>query len=593
MAKKKNKKSENQGADHESEGLVRNLVINAGAILEELDAQQIRSSDEIDEIENLAEVENLNEAVSTDLHAQIEDHTEGFLVAEPMNDLPVESASEEIGDLEAIEIDKSDTEILAQVNWVVESQGLDFLENESETHGQLNFVENELLADSAESNILPVAEEIESEREVEAQIVAHSSAVDQEDDDFSEEPFANEGEVQFVEYDQLVSIIESLLFSTDKPVSMATIRQMFKGTNIRNKDIKMALEALASEYAGSQRGITLEEIQGGFQLRTKSDNAEFLRRLTKVRPFRLSGPALEVMAIVAYKQPLTKHEIDEIRGVESGHLLRALMERGLVCFNGKSDLPGKPMTYGSTRKFLEIFGLRNLKELPTLREIDDLLPEGIGDEEEKESLSDLTESLSQEMTSSYSEGEDELLKIQNQLQQIDTTTEFFEQEKQREREHKERERAQDIRERLVLGDPVDEKDKRWLDRYEARLHEGTMKSEAADEQIDNHLSEESLLSTEESAAVGEDLMSSSLASDSSVDGELVDLNGETSAAQMAEEEDGQSSSDDDQFSRQLEALTAEHGMSGSLGAEDLSELAESELFLEESAAIVPPDIDKA
>jgi segregation and condensation protein B len=279
-----------------------------------------------------------------------------------------------------------------------------------------------------------------------------------------------EGPTEFIEADQLVSIIESLLFSTEKPVSIATIKQIFKGSNIRTKDITRALDTLASDYARSTRGVTLEEINGGYQLRTKSDNTDFLRRLAKVRPFKLSGPALEVLSIVAYKQPVSKHEVDEIRGVESGHLVRALMERSLISFAGKSEnLPGKPMTYGTTRKFLEIFGLRNLKELPTLSEIEEILPQGIGEEAEKETLSDLTDRLSTELTSSYSEGEDELLKINEQLAQVDTTSEFFEQEKQRERDRRDRERAQDIREKLVVGEAVEEKDKKWLDRYEAKL----------------------------------------------------------------------------------------------------------------------------
>jgi segregation and condensation protein B len=289
--------------------------------------------------------------------------------------------------------------------------------------------------------------------------------LDQADNDADPEP------TEFVENDQLISIVESLLFSTDKPVSLATLKSLFKGTNVRTKDISRALDILASEYASATRGVTLEEINGGYQLRTKVDNTEFLKRLQKVRPFRLSGPALETMAIVAYKQPVTKYEIDEIRGVESGHLLRALMERGLVQFQGKAeDKPGKPMAYGSTRKFLETFGLRNLRELPTLSEIDELLPEGIGEVEEKEKLSDITEELSNEFTGGYSESEDELAKINDTLSAIDTSTEFFEQEKQRERDRRDRDRAQDIRERLVLGDNVDPKDQRWLERYEAKLH---------------------------------------------------------------------------------------------------------------------------
>lgn len=318
--------------------------------------------------------------------------------------------------------------------------------------------------------------ELDSALNAEAQDVGDDFAdetAEETADETSEEP------AEFVTTETLMSVIESLLFSTDKPVSTSTMKQIFKGSNIRTKDIQLAIENLMSEFASPTRGVTLEEVNGGYQLRTKVDNAEYLRRLAKVRPFRLSGPALEVMAIVAYKQPITKHEIDEIRGVESGHLLRALMERGLVSFGGKSDLPGKPMTYNSTRKFLETFGLRNLKELPTLSEIDEILPEGIGEVEEKETLSDLTDSLSTSIGSTYSEGEDELEKINQQLQQVDTTSEFFEQEKIRERERRDRERAQDIREKLVLGDSVDEKDRRWLDRYEAKLASGTMAAENA------------------------------------------------------------------------------------------------------------------
>lgn len=273
-------------------------------------------------------------------------------------------------------------------------------------------------------------------------------------------------DVHFIDDDQLISIIESLLFATDRPVSLAAMKQGFKGTNIKAKQIKGALEALASDYASPRRGFTLEEVSGGYQLRTKSDNVNFLRQSIKARPFKLSGPALEVMSIVAYKQPITKSEIDQIRGVESGHLLRALMEKGLVAFGEKSDLPGKPMLYQSTKKFLEVFGLRNIKELPSLHEIDQLIPEGIGEEEEKETLGDLTEGLSQEVGASYSEGEDELMKISNQLDQITTTSDFFEQEKERQKLARDKERARDIRDAIALGEEVPTKDLKWLERFE-------------------------------------------------------------------------------------------------------------------------------
>jgi segregation and condensation protein B len=287
--------------------------------------------------------------------------------------------------------------------------------------------------------------------------------LDPADEDDAEEP------KEFVEHERMLSILESLLFSTDKPIGLGLMRQLFKGTNIRKREILRGLELLAADYADGRRGVSLEEVAGGYQLRTKQDNTDFLRRLAKVKPFKLSGPALETLAIVAYKQPIPKAEVDQIRGVESGHLMRSLMERGLVSFAGKGeDLPGKPMLYGTTRKFLETFGLRNIKELPTLAEIDQLLPDGIGaDTEEKETLADITDRLSQEVRDGgYTEGEGELVNLSEEIQAINTKSEFFEQEKIRQREERDRERARDLRERLLVGESIDPKDQRWLTRYE-------------------------------------------------------------------------------------------------------------------------------
>lgn len=229
-------------------------------------------------------------------------------------------------------------------------------------------------------------------------------------------------EVEELQEEQVHSILESLLFASDKPVSFLTLKAAFRGTNVDSTSIKRALEQLSVEFAGAKRGVVLEEISGGYQLRTKPENQQFLARSIKSRPFRLSGPALEVLAIVAYKQPLIKAEIDQIRGVESGHLLRALMEKNLVAFEGKSDLPGKPMQYRSTRKFLEVFGLRNLRELPTLSQIDELLPEGVLENEiERAKLSDVTDQMGAAVAGTYSVGEEELEKIASDLAKVQVT----------------------------------------------------------------------------------------------------------------------------------------------------------------------------
>lgn len=276
-------------------------------------------------------------------------------------------------------------------------------------------------------------------------------------------------DLEFVEEEQIESIIESILFASDRPVSFASIQQVFKGTTVKKDKIRRALDAIAVEYAGGRRGVTLEEVTGGYQIRTKVDNMNFLKRTVKTRAFKLSGPALETLAIVAYKQPVVKMEIDQIRGVESGHLLRALMEKGLVNFEGKAEnLPGKPMQYGTTRRFLEIFGLRNLKELPTLSQIDELLPEGIGEEaEEKPTLAMVTDSMATEVKDvSYSQGEEELGQIEEQLTSISTSSEFFEQEKQRQKMKRDEEKAQDIRDALAVGEEVSKRDVNWLKRFE-------------------------------------------------------------------------------------------------------------------------------
>lgn len=287
-------------------------------------------------------------------------------------------------------------------------------------------------------------------------------------------------DLEFVEDERVESIIESILFASDRPVSFASIQQVFKGTTVKREKIKRAIEAIAVEYAGGRRGVGLEEVTGGYQIRTKVDNMEFLKRTIKARSFKLSGPALETLAIVAYKQPVVKIEIDQIRGVESGHLLRALMEKGLVSFEGKAEnLPGKPMQYGTTRRFLEIFGLRNLKELPTLSQIDELLPEGIGeDETEKQTLAMVSDSLAEKVkTMSYSEGEEELGLIETQLTSISTSSDFFEQEKQRQKMKRDEEKAQNIREALAVGEVVAKKDQNWLMRYEESLRTPSSSSE--------------------------------------------------------------------------------------------------------------------
>ena len=168
----------------------------------------------------------------------------------------------------------------------------------------------------------------------------------------------------------LKSIVESLIFVADSPVSLDRLCALLE--EFDRNEVRDALAALCEEYGGEERGVVLAEVAGGFQFRTAAANADYLRRLTKARPAKFSQSALETLAIVAYRQPVTRAEIEYLRGVDSGGVLKTLLEKKLIKILGKKDIPGKPLIYGTTKEFLELFGLRDLRSLPTLKEIREL-----------------------------------------------------------------------------------------------------------------------------------------------------------------------------------------------------------------------------
>jgi len=170
----------------------------------------------------------------------------------------------------------------------------------------------------------------------------------------------------------LIPLAEALIFAADGPIKA---ERMAEALDVPLTDIKEAIEALEVDYAERPRGFFLQEVAGGYQLRTRPEYADYLRKLGRSRPFRFSRPALESLAIVAYRQPVTRSEIEYLRGVDSGSVLKTLLEKHLVRILGKKDVPGKPMIYGTTREFLELFGLPDLSSLPTLSEFSELAPD--------------------------------------------------------------------------------------------------------------------------------------------------------------------------------------------------------------------------
>ncbi len=168
------------------------------------------------------------------------------------------------------------------------------------------------------------------------------------------------------------TVVESLLFVTDKPV---TLDQLHEATGIDRQRLQTALEQLGGIHRDGVSGIVLTEVAGGWQLRTDPDSGEFVRRFLRVKPQRLTRAALETLAIIAYRQPVTRPEIEDVRGVDSGAVVKALLERRLIKILGKKDEVGRPILYGTTREFLEFFALKDLSALPTLREFHELSEE--------------------------------------------------------------------------------------------------------------------------------------------------------------------------------------------------------------------------
>lgn len=171
--------------------------------------------------------------------------------------------------------------------------------------------------------------------------------------------------------DNIKSVIEALLFASEKPLTIEQARNVLD--NIEASSIRNILEELKSEYEKSNRGIRITEIAGGFQMITAPNFAPFLKKLFKERHVeRLSKPALETLAIIAYKQPVTKLEIESIRNVNVDGVIKNLLDKGLVRISGRKKAPGRPYVFGTTKQFLEFFGLKSLEELPRIEEFSSL-----------------------------------------------------------------------------------------------------------------------------------------------------------------------------------------------------------------------------
>jgi segregation and condensation protein B len=182
-----------------------------------------------------------------------------------------------------------------------------------------------------------------------------------------------------MEREDMKSILESLLFVADGPLSLQRIAEVLEG--VEKAEIRSALDELQAELEATRRGVRLVEVAGGFQMRTAKVNADWLKKFLGGRPARMSRPTLETLAIIAYRQPITKAEIEAIRGVDVDGVINTLLDRNLIRAVARKDVPGRPFLYGTTPVFLQLFNLKDLTHLPTLKEMEEItLPEAPGED---------------------------------------------------------------------------------------------------------------------------------------------------------------------------------------------------------------------
>ena len=165
-------------------------------------------------------------------------------------------------------------------------------------------------------------------------------------------------------------IIESLLFVADEPLTVGRIKKIL--IQAETGEIREAMAELTAEYEARGGGFYLDEVAGGYQIRTRPKYTDWIKKLIQPRPLRLSKPALETLVIIAYKQPIIRSDIEHLRGVDCGGVIRVLLERKLIRVLGRKEIAGRPLIYATTKRFLEIFDLKNLRDLPTPKEIEEL-----------------------------------------------------------------------------------------------------------------------------------------------------------------------------------------------------------------------------
>jgi segregation and condensation protein B len=241
---------------------------------------------------------------------------------------------------------------------------------------------------------------------------------------------------------ELQSCIEAILFMVDKPMSMDRIRDLI-GQDFELNLYQEAMSALMDRYQSTAHGIEIVQVANGYQFRTKAGRAALAKKLAKVQTQRLSSGAMESLAIIAYRQPILKDDIDKIRGVDSSYFIRQLLDKKLIHISGRSELVGRPLLYSTTDEFLSLFNLKDLSAMPSLREIEQMIPasQSQNPEDEDPRVKEMRKLVGQMKSDTsvsliYDAREDEkiLKDIKDRVSSIATTTPYLEQQKEIEKQ---------------------------------------------------------------------------------------------------------------------------------------------------------------
>ncbi|UCD53470.1 MAG: SMC-Scp complex subunit ScpB [Phycisphaerales bacterium] len=223
----------------------------------------------------------------------------------------------------------------------------------------------DIVAETSERDEEPDVTEDGAEGSEEPEDSAESGVAEEDGNEAEEEQ--NQAEETEEETPTVESVIEAILFATDEPLTENRLANIVETTN---KQVRQCIKDLNEKYEKNHNAFRIEQIAGGHQMLTLSTYNTWLRRMLRVRSDnRLSPAAMETLAIVAYKQPVIRVDIEAIRGVAVGEVIRSLMYKGLVKIVGRAEILGRPMLYGTTKKFLEVFGLNSLKDLPKVEEL--------------------------------------------------------------------------------------------------------------------------------------------------------------------------------------------------------------------------------